>query len=66
MRRPNQKESITILVDAETKAKARRLAHGSCRTLSGYVRQLLRAHIRELESLHGPIPTEEAPSARLP
>ena len=41
-----------------TKAK-RRLAGDSYRTLSGYVRHLILAHIREAEALRGPIPDEE-------
>ena len=59
MNRPNRRETITVLVDARTKAKLRRLAQESYRTLSGYVRHLILAHIREAEALHGPIPEEE-------
>ena len=46
MNHPNRKEIITVLVDGRTKAKLRRLAGDSYRTLSGYV-------------LRGPIPDEE-------
>ena len=60
MNHPNRKETITVLVDGRTKAKLRRLAGDSYRTLSGYVRHLILAHIREEEALlRGPIPDEE-------
>ena len=59
MNHPNRKEIITVLVDGRTKAKLRRLAGDSYRTLSGYVRHLILAHIREAEALRGPIPDEE-------
>ena len=59
MNHPNRKETITVLVDGRTKAKLRRLAGDSYRTLSGYVRHLILAHIREAEALRGPIPDEE-------
>ena len=35
MNHPNRKETITVLVDGRTKAKLRRLAGDSYRTLSG-------------------------------
>ena len=47
--------TVTVLLDRETKEKAKVLARRSRRTLSGYVRQLLRGHIRECEVLDGPI-----------
>lgn len=59
MNHPNRKETITVLVDGRTKAKLRRLAGDSYRTLSGYVCHLILAHIREAEALRGPIPDEE-------
>ena len=58
MNHPNRKEIITVLVDGRTKAKLRRLAGDSYHTLSGYVRHLILAHIREAEALCGPIPAE--------
>ena len=39
--------TVTVLLDRETKEKAKVLARRSRRTLSGYVRQLLRCHIQE-------------------
>lgn len=51
--------TVTVLLDRETKEKAKVLARRSRRTLSGYVRQLLRCHIQEWEAMDGPIPTEE-------
>lgn len=59
MNRPNRNQTITTMVDARTKAKLRRLAVESYRTLSGYVRHLILAHLREAETLRGPIPDEE-------
>ena len=59
MHHPSRKETITVLVDGRTKAKLRQLAGDSYRTLSGYVRHLILAHIREAEALRGPIPDEE-------
>lgn len=61
MNHPNRKETITVLVDGRTKAKLRWLAGDSYRTLSGYVRHLILAHIREAEALRGPIPDCAAP-----
>lgn len=61
MKQSSRDQTITLLADADTKAKARRLAQDSCRTLSGYVCQLLHTHIREQEALHGPLPGEEPP-----
>ena len=59
MKHPARKETITVLVDGRTKAKLRRLAGESYRTLSVYVRHLILAHIREAEALRGPIPDED-------
>ena len=57
--------TISILVDRDTKEKAARLAQQANRSLSGYVRQLLRFHIREHDFLYGPIPAEKkAPTSR--
>ena len=49
-----KRETITVQVDAETKEKLRALARESCRSLSGYVRQLLRLRLREQERSPGP------------
>ena len=48
-------QKILIQVTPETKEKAVWLARQSCRSLSGYVRQLLRVHIRAYEAENGPI-----------
>ncbi len=53
--RHNRDQTISIYLELETKEKAARLARQTNRTLSGYVRQLLRFHIREYEFLNGPI-----------
>lgn len=55
---PKKDCSVSVQLDRETKEKAKILARRSGRTLSGYVRQLLRGHIRECEALDGPIRTE--------
>ena len=47
--------TITIQVTPETKEKAAWLARQSCRSLSAYVRQLLRVQIRAYEAENGPI-----------
>ena len=59
---PKKDQTISIQVDRETKVKAAYLAAQANRTQSGYVRQLLRAHIREYEFLHGPIPMKKEAS----
>lgn len=48
-------QCISVQVPPELKAKARTLAQQTNRSLSGYVRQVLRSHIREYESLHGSV-----------
>ena len=48
-------QKILIQVTPETKEKATWLARQSCRSLSAYVRQLLRVQIRAYEDAHGPI-----------
>ena len=47
--------TISIQVTPETKEKAAWLARQSCRSLSAYVRQLLRVQIRAYEAENGPI-----------
>ena len=47
--------TISIQVTPETKEKAAWLARQSCRSLSAYVRQLLRVQIRDYEAKNGPI-----------
>ena len=47
--------TIAIQVTPETKEKAVWLARQSCRSLSAYVRQLLRVQIRDYEAKNGPI-----------
>lgn len=41
-----KKQTITIQVTAEDKEMAQKLARLECRTVSGYLRQLLRQEIR--------------------
>lgn len=48
-------QRILVQVTPETKEKTAWLARQSCRSLSGYVRQLLRVHIRDYEAENGPI-----------
>ena len=48
--------TISIQVTPETKEKAAWLARQSCRSLSAYVRQLLRVQIRAYEEENGPVP----------
>ena len=57
-------QRISFLVDGETKDKARCLARRSCRSLSGYLWQLLRLHIQEYERLYGPVETKPALTKR--
>lgn len=52
---PKKDCTISIQVDRDTKERAVRLAEQANRSLSSYVRQLLRFHIREHEFLYGPI-----------
>ena len=47
--------TISIQVTPELKEKSAWLARQSCRSLSGYVRQLLRVQIRDYEAENGPI-----------
>lgn len=47
--------TISIQVTPEAKEKAAWLARQSCRSLSGYVRHLLLAQIRDYEAENGPI-----------
>nr|WP_317325250.1 hypothetical protein [uncultured Flavonifractor sp.] len=49
-------QKILIQVTPETKEKAAWLARQSCRSLSGYVRHLLLAQIRDYEAENGPVP----------
>ena len=49
-------QKILIQVTPETKEKAAWLARQSCRSLSAYVRQLLRVQIRAYEEENGPVP----------
>lgn len=51
-------QCISIQVPPELKAKARTLAQQTNRSLSKYVRQVLRSHIREYELLYGPVSTD--------
>ena len=53
MKRRNQ--TITVSVSEEEKTKAAYLAKLSCRSLSGYLRQLLRQKVRDYEAVNGPI-----------
>ena len=48
--------TISIQVTPEAKEKAAWLARQSCRSLSGYVRHLLLAQIRDYEAENGPVP----------
>lgn len=52
-------QKILIQVTPETKEKAAWLARQSCRSLSAYVRQLLRVQIRAYEDAHGPIERDD-------
>lgn len=55
MGQKRKSSTIAVQVTPETKEKAAWLARQSCRSLSGYVRQLLRVHIRDYEAENGPI-----------
>lgn len=55
MEHTEKMRTISIQVTPETKEKAAWLARQSCRSLSAYVRQLLRVQIRAYEDAHGPI-----------
>lgn len=55
MEHTEKMRTISIQVTPETKEKATWLARQSCRSLSAYVRQLLRVQIRAYEDAHGPI-----------
>lgn len=48
-------QTISIQVTPELKEKSAWLARQSCRSLSAYVRQLLRVQIRAYEAKNGPI-----------
>lgn len=48
-------QTISIQVTPELKEKSAWLARQSCRSLSAYVRQLLRVQIRDYEAENGPI-----------
>ena len=54
-------QKILIQVTPETKEKAAWLARRSCRSLSAYVRQLLRVQIRAYEAENGPIGRDGGP-----
>ncbi len=58
---PEKDQTISLAVTRETKEKTAWLARQSSRSLAGYVRQLLRVHIRTYERDNGPIPVERAP-----
>ena len=55
MEHTEKMRTISIQVTPETKEKAAWLARQSCRSLSAYVRQLLRVQIRAYEAENGPI-----------
>ena len=48
-------QCISVQVPPELKAKARALSKQTNRSLSRYVRLVLRSHIREYELLYGPV-----------
>ena len=56
MEHTEKMRTISIQVTPETKEKAAWLARQSCRSLSAYVRQLLRVQIRAYEAENGPVP----------
>lgn len=58
MKEDRKSQVISLAVTQEVKEKTTWLAEQTSRTLAGYVRQLLRVHIREYETLHGPIPIQ--------
>ena len=51
-------QCISVQVPPELKAKARALSKQTNRSLSRYVRLVLRSHIREYELLYGPVATD--------
>lgn len=51
-------QCISVQVPPELKAKARTLSKQTNRSLSRYVRLVLRSHIREYELLYGPVSTD--------
>ena len=59
MEHTEKMRTISIQVTPETKEKATWLARQSCRSLSAYVRQLLRVQIRAYEDAHGPIERDD-------
>lgn len=59
MEHTEKMRTISIQVTPETKEKAAWLARQSCRSLSAYVRQLLRVQIRAYEDAHGPIERDD-------
>ena len=56
MEHTEKMRTISIQVTPETQEKAAWLARQSCRSLSAYVRQLLRVQIRAYEAENGPVP----------
>ena len=61
---PYRDQTISFQVDRETKKNARFLAKKSNRSLSSYLRLLIRCHIREYESLYGPIQIKQQASTK--
>lgn len=59
-------QTISIQVTPELKEKSAWLARQSCRSLSAYVRQLLRVQIRAYEAKNGPIQTDTGRPLRPP
>ena len=51
-------QCISVQVPPELKAKARALSKQTNRSLSRYVRLVLRSPIREYELLYGPVSTD--------
>ena len=51
-------QCISVQVPPELKAKARALSKQTNRSLSRYVRLVLRSHIRKYELLYGPVSTD--------
>lgn len=51
-------QCISVQVPPELKAKARALSKQTNRSLSRYVRLVLRSHIREYELFYGPVSTD--------
>ena len=61
---PYRDQTISFQVDRETKQNAQFLAKKSNRSLSSYLRLLIRCHIREYESLYGPIQIKQQASTK--